>query len=211
MGGAGSGCWTRLDSRTRVEDCLTLDIRCFHADAFKSGTNGQLHWESTLTGERLASVEYAVRKSPDDGLLLELKYATSDSQTVTLPIRLQNTRPNFGGTRRWLCCPLVVGGVACNRRVGKLYLPPGEHRFGCRTCHGLTYRSCQESHLMERFCASAYGESVLRRMQNLSGRACGKRPRPGRLPTWMTWFSNWMPPIRPAPLVPRTKPPSPRI
>jgi hypothetical protein len=30
------------------------------------------------------------------------------------------------------------------RRVGKLYLPPGERYFGCRCCHRLTYRSVQE-------------------------------------------------------------------
>jgi hypothetical protein len=28
--------------------------------------------------------------------------------------------------------------------VGKLYLPPGARYFGCRRCHELTYRSCQE-------------------------------------------------------------------
>jgi len=168
MGGKGSGCWTRLDSRTRVEDCLTLDIRCFHADAFKSGTNGQLHWESTLTGERLASVAYSFRKGADDGLLLELNYQTPDSQTVSLPVALRTSRPHFGGLRRWLSCPLVVGGVACNRRVRKVHLPPGARYFGCRVCHRLTYASCQESHLVDRFFASSYGESVLRRMQNLS-------------------------------------------
>jgi hypothetical protein len=29
--------------------------------------------------------------------------------------------------------------------VAKLYLPPGERRFGCRHCHRLTYTSCRES------------------------------------------------------------------
>ena len=28
--------------------------------------------------------------------------------------------------------------------MGKLYLPPGARYFGCRRCHELTYRSCQE-------------------------------------------------------------------
>ena len=32
----------------------------------------------------------------------------------------------------------------CNRRVAKLYLPPGGRYFGCRLCHGLTYKSAQE-------------------------------------------------------------------
>ena len=170
MGGTGSGCWTRLDSRNRVEDCLALDIGCFHAEAFKSGTNGQLHWKSTVTGERLASVAYSVRNGSDGGLLIELNYQTSDSQTVTLPIRLQTTQPYFGGRRNWFSCPLNVGGEACNRRVGKLYLPSGEHRFGCRTCYRLIYTSSLECHQMERFFTSSYGESVLQRMQKLSDR-----------------------------------------
>ncbi|MBW3599539.1 MAG: hypothetical protein KY475_19980 [Planctomycetes bacterium] len=51
---------------------------------------------------------------------------------------------------RW---SLVVRGVACQRRAGKLYLPPGAKYFGCRTCHDLTYRSSQEAHQAERLFA----------------------------------------------------------
>lgn len=36
----------------------------------------------------------------------------------------------------------------------KLYLPPGEHRFGCRQCHDLTYESSQESHMTDKLAAS---------------------------------------------------------
>ncbi len=35
-------------------------------------------------------------------------------------------------------------GRRCGRRVGKLYLPPGEAYFACRECHQLTYQSQQE-------------------------------------------------------------------
>ena len=44
----------------------------------------------------------------------------------------------FGGERWWFTCPLKVNDVNCNRRVGKLYLPPGANYFGCRSCHELT-------------------------------------------------------------------------
>ena len=37
-----------------------------------------------------------------------------------------------------------MNGHACNRRVAKLYLPPGGRYFGCRHCYRLTYRSVQE-------------------------------------------------------------------
>jgi hypothetical protein len=59
-------------------------------------------------------------------------------------VGLEATRPRFGGLRWWFLCPLVVRGVPCGRRVGKLYLPPGGRYFGCRHCHDLTYRSAQE-------------------------------------------------------------------
>jgi hypothetical protein len=48
--------------------------------------------------------------------------------------------------RWWFVCPLILGGVPCGRRVGKLHLPPQGRYFGCRRCHGLTYASCRESH-----------------------------------------------------------------
>jgi hypothetical protein len=61
-----------------------------------------------------------------------------------------STRPYFGGRRWWFVCPLIVRGIACNRRAGKLYLPPGAKYFGCRKCHDLTYESCQDSHRFDR-------------------------------------------------------------
>lgn len=56
---------------------------------------------------------------------------------------------HFGGVRWWFTCPLTLSGVRCYRRVGKLCLPPGAVYFGCRHCHHLTYRSCQESHVYD--------------------------------------------------------------
>ncbi len=44
--------------------------------------------------------------------------------------------------------PLVVNGRQCLRRVAKLYQDGRD--FGCRRCHGLTYRSSQEAHQDER-------------------------------------------------------------
>lgn len=74
-------------------------------------------------------------------------------EDVQVPVRLQTTPTQFGGSRWWFTCPLVVRGVACNRRVGKLHLPPGAKLFGCRQCHDLTYQSCQEAHQVERLVA----------------------------------------------------------
>ena len=79
-----------------------------------------------------------------------MHYSQGDSEDVRIPVSLQSTPTQFGGRRWWFTCPLVVNGVPCGRRVGKLYLPPKARYFGCRTCHGLTYRSCQEAHSAER-------------------------------------------------------------
>jgi len=58
-------------------------------------------------------------------------------------IPLTATFPYFGGVRWWFSCPCDTDGSPCQRRVRKLYLPPGATAFGCRSCHKLTYTSAQ--------------------------------------------------------------------
>jgi hypothetical protein len=60
---------------------------------------------------------------------------------VHVPCRL-------GGTRPYFRCPGVVGGVACGRRVAKLY-GPGRHLL-CRHCHRLVYASQSASEVQRR-------------------------------------------------------------
>ena len=80
------------------------------------------------------------------GPVLTLKYRCWwDDEDVQVPNRLQTTPTQFGGERWWFSCPLVLGGVRCKKRVGKIYLPPAAKFFGCRTCHDLTYRSVQQA------------------------------------------------------------------
>jgi hypothetical protein len=64
---------------------------------------------------------------------------------VDYKVRLETTRPNFGGLRLWFICPLVRRDAGSPRPVAKLYLPPGATYFGSREGYGLTYVSCQES------------------------------------------------------------------
>jgi hypothetical protein len=49
------------------------------------------------------------------------------------------TKPHFGGNRTWHVCPL------CGSRVGKLFMPPGQSRWGCRKCHNLAYASQRQA------------------------------------------------------------------
>ena len=70
-----------------------------------------------------------------------------DREGVVLPSRSINFQPMqcyFGGARYWFTCPLKRDGKSCGRRCGVLYLLGGY--FGCRKCHGLAYRSTQQTH-----------------------------------------------------------------
>jgi hypothetical protein len=94
---------------------------------------------------------------------ITLHYRWRDTEDVRILICLDTTPTQFGGKRWWFTCPLISRGVACYRRVGKLYLPPGAKYFGCRKCHDLTYRSCQEAHQAERvFARMGFGPELAR-------------------------------------------------
>lgn len=155
MGGYGSTRWGWHGKRTVVEDCLALDIHrvvghIIPRDVLvgKQWWAGSIIWTNTRTGERAASVGYRLTWAGQTPLL-ELDYVTTIRGTkypMNYPVRLVRTYPHFGGVRWWFICPLVVNGVYCNRRVGKLYSPPGARHFGCRHCYDLSYTSAQEAH-----------------------------------------------------------------
>ena len=145
MGGFGSGDWYRLDTKKTVEQSKTLAMKTFRDRIFPLAS-GTITWG--WADGRTASVGYRV--DWNDEPVITLHYRWRDSEEVEIPIRLQTTKTNFNGERTWFTCPLIVRGVPCNRRVGKLHLPPSSRYFGCRQCHGLTYRSSQEAHQEER-------------------------------------------------------------
>ncbi len=149
MGGFGSGNWYRFDKKSTVEESLTLAMRDFRGriDAHSSGT---FTW--TWASGNKYSIGYFVTWG--DAPTITLHYRWRDSEDVQIPVHLQSTPTQFGGERWWFTCPLIVSGAACNGRSGKLHLPPGAKYFGCRKCHDLTYRSCQEAHQEERLFAS---------------------------------------------------------
>jgi hypothetical protein len=165
MGGFGSGNWYRWkDRKSTVEESLVLSMRDLRGRIHPHST-GTFTW--TWATGNTSSVGYFL--TWHDGLpVFTLHYRWANSEDVQIPIRLQTTPTQFGGERWWFTCPLVVGGTACNRRVGKVYLPPGARYFGCRRCHNLTYRSCQDAHESERLFARL--DSMERRLARLSKR-----------------------------------------
>jgi hypothetical protein len=155
MGGSGSGSyyhWWRRAKKTVVEDCLSLDAnRWMRAGILRAGIQRAGSWEWTYTRGRRCSISYEVLTQDMETARLRLTYSrrragAEEKESVDYHVRLATTRPRFGGLRWWFNCPLLADGWVCNRRVGKLYLPPRGRYFGCRHCHDLTYTSCQESH-----------------------------------------------------------------
>jgi len=157
MGGLGSGDWSRPDKKPTVEESLAVMMGDFRGRVHPHSA-GTFTW--TWAAGTKSSIGYSVTWETG-GPTITLHYRWRDSEDVRIPIRLQTTPTQFKGERWWFTCPLIVSSVACKRRASKLYLPPGARYFGCRKCHGLTYRSCQESH---------YAQRLLARLERISTR-----------------------------------------
>jgi hypothetical protein len=149
VGGFGSGRWDWHTKAQTVEGCLCLDANrwaregVLRAGARLSGSS--TWWRDAERKEQAASIEYEVNTLDPARPWFLLSYATARTgEPLVYCIALQTTRPRFGGVRWWFTCPLVADDVSCDRRVAKLYLPPGGRYFGCRECYRLTYRSAQE-------------------------------------------------------------------
>jgi len=150
MGGPGSGRWGNYTKKTAVERCLSLSILGLEREASLSAqihTDGNIIWRVPATGERVAACGYRVdTREPTSSWIRLWYWPAGFREKISYGIALVTTEPYFSGFRWWFSCPVKKKGRPCGRRVGKLYLPPGEHYFGCRLCHNLTYLSCQWNH-----------------------------------------------------------------
>lgn len=155
MNGIGSGNWLRSNSKTTVDNCLTLDVnRMKRAGQLREGVAGTINWTESQTGRHVASIQFWNRATGQPRTKsLQLRYRWNQSVDVCDTISLVTTRPHFGGIRWWFLCPLQVDGATCGNRVAKLHLRNGY--FGCRSCHDLTYLSCQQSHQLDRLLIGA--------------------------------------------------------
>ena len=149
MGGIGSGTWYRSNSKDSTDQHCTLDVNTLARNGLlRQGAVGRLHWCDGGSGTKLASISFSIVSNSSGDRVLRIRYRLNDQENVSTTIPLESTVPHFTGSRWWFTCPMSFRGVTCDRRVVKLYLREGE--FGCRHCHDLTYRSCQESHRMKR-------------------------------------------------------------
>jgi hypothetical protein len=146
MGASGSGRWGLHRKAVTVERCRVLDLVAT-VRAAPSGGAGTLRWSHG--GVEVASLWFELILADGCPRAIRLSYQWtswlpgSAPQQLTYDIPLERTAISRGGFRWWGRCPVSRCGVACGRRVGKLCLPPGATRFGCRACHRLTYASRQ--------------------------------------------------------------------
>lgn len=203
MGGWGSG--RREYARTpTVEECRHLSSDAFTDAVEHPGHGGPIYWgdpddpEASIIVIPLSADHVAALKSGEQLDLIPtedaedvdtadderatavyLKYTitdpgTDESRDVSYPVPIEYTDCNFGGVRPWFRCPTHAGG--CDRRVGKLYLPPRQPRYLCRECHDLGYRSSRTS-------GDDLKQAELRyRRAFAKADAEGRRPHPNNAP-----------------------------
>lgn len=130
----------RWTSRLTVEECpLCLCVASFCRDglfAYPAGTNSKVWWTDTVGCATLGRLECRLEDNGTTGLAIYIRRQLAridvfvDQQTIPVT----TVRPHLGGKRFWFLC-------GCGRRVGRLYLAPGQRGFACRFCNDLTYTS----------------------------------------------------------------------
>lgn len=157
MGGSGSTRWNYDWKKTTVEECRILPISIlkegiYHVEKHHRAWSGNVSW--SCRGEKTGDISYLITYE-NQNPQLKLSYRVGNTkEEMDYKIALTSTQLYWGARRWWFICPLIRNGIRCNRRVGKLYLPPGGTYFGCRHCYDLTYTSCQESHYYDSFYSS---------------------------------------------------------
>src|SRR5262245_37324239 len=138
MGGSGSGNryhWWRPEKKVVVEDCLSIEsARWVREGVIRGGVHLSGTWRWTYRSGNTFFVHYEVQTLDLEFPFLRLYYSWTwngkgEPQSADYFVRLTRTHPRYGGPRWWFVCPLVVNGVSCGRRAGKLYLPPRARYF----------------------------------------------------------------------------------
>jgi len=145
VGGLGSG--ERWSKKDLVESHFSIDTTSLKRwNLLGPGITdrvGSFEWRRGDEEKLPSSVSYWLKVGPSSSTLRLMYSIKSQNADLDYAIQLVTTPCHLGGARWWFICPLSRNGVACGRRVRKLYLS-GKY-FGCRLCQNLTYRSTQES------------------------------------------------------------------
>lgn len=118
-------------AKRTVESSLVLDAVEFAREgALCPGKNTEIVWwqdEQVIARVCVAAEE--------DCLYVPVVQTGYGATTRHETIELERAVTSFGVERVWFLCP------HCLKTCRKLYLPPRETLFLCRTCHDLTYES----------------------------------------------------------------------
>jgi hypothetical protein len=140
MGGFGSGRPSGT-GRSKVEACRSLDVNRLHREGcLRAGWMGG--WQWITNSEKVAWINL---RAEQDRLHLtyRVRIGGGDWEDIAESVRIVRVASQYGGTRPYFVCPGVVNGIACGRRVVKLY---AESRyFLCRHCYRLANASQSES------------------------------------------------------------------
>lgn len=137
-------------NRLTVEDCKMISIFSLNKSKYLDGSTyfGAVTW--SRFGRKTFRVDLQISMTPGkEWINFQHQYScslTSLTLNAEYPVKLLSTPCFFGGRRYWFACPAPKNDNACCRRVGVLYLEPGDKCFRCRKCCDLTYSSCQDSH-----------------------------------------------------------------
>lgn len=93
-------------------------------------------WASNRTDKKtIIGVAVDITDEPYVRLIYSVTDREGKRTDYDYQVSLVTTPCNFGGVRYWFGCP------SCGRRVGVLYLAPGDVYFRCRHCNNLSYHS----------------------------------------------------------------------
>jgi ribosomal protein L37E len=140
MGGFGSTRWGWTSTKGTVEGARSLDInRLNKAGCLRPGYWGG--WQWTRDGERIADIGL---RAEEGRLILSYRIRRDGGEwrNVEQPTPVVWVPCPFGGERPYFICPGLVNGIACRRRVAKLY--GAATHFLCRHCYRLAYASQRE-------------------------------------------------------------------
>lgn len=148
MGGPNSG---RYGGRPSIERTCSLKIRAQSFRGFSWGLHGggTVNFESDYDGEWSVEIKTDTRNKGFPYIELSHEPRNGEDGTETYQVRLETTRPHYGGERWWFTCPYT------GQRCGVLYLPIGGRRFASRRAYGMVYE-CQKMTRSDRLIRRAH-------------------------------------------------------
>lgn len=143
MGSDKSGTWLGPEKKIRVDECLRLTVSDLRESGLIKGKADEVlfSWKTGEAETDMATVRANVTSRSATRISVCLAYTAhinGEPHKVSETIHVVKA-DRKDGANWWIQCPARVNGEACSRRVGVLYLAPGERYFVCRHCYDLAY------------------------------------------------------------------------